>query len=84
MEFVLKYLNIVHSKAFVFAFGRTFTETEKKEYFLSNVLGDVIEVEGPAFAESITEGDIRWLKSNKNKWILCAIQLKDLYYCRRR
>ncbi|EJW80082.1 hypothetical protein WUBG_09009, partial [Wuchereria bancrofti] len=23
---------------------------------------DIIEVEGPAFAESISEGDIRWLK----------------------
>ncbi|KAK6050425.1 hypothetical protein COOONC_12070 [Cooperia oncophora] len=25
-------------------------------------LGDVIVVEGPAFAESISEGDIRWIK----------------------
>lgn len=24
--------------------------------------GDIIDVEGPAFAESISEGDIRWLK----------------------
>ena len=28
---------------------------------------DVIEVEGPAFAESISEGDIRWLKSGWKK-----------------
>ncbi|VDN56219.1 unnamed protein product [Dracunculus medinensis] len=25
-------------------------------------MGDVIEIEGPAFAESISEGDIRWIK----------------------
>lgn len=29
---------------------------------------DVVEVEGPAFAESISEGDIRWVKREFRNW----------------
>jgi hypothetical protein len=36
------------------------------KYNATLLAGPIVEVEGPAFAESITEGDIRWIKS----WLL--------------
>jgi len=29
-----------------------------------NLGNEIVEIEGPAFAESISEGDIRWQKGN--------------------
>ena len=36
-------------------------------FFLQNLGGNIVEVEGPAFAESISEGDIRWQKRMLSK-----------------